>query len=180
MRDLRSTVDLGNFSADPVQSFTMPSALYVDPSVLEHEREAIFWRNWIFVCHESEIAELGAYVTADIVGQPVFVVRSDDGEIRAFYNVCQHRGHLLLEGSGTIGQRITCPYHAWAYDSHGQLRGARMSDRMESFDFDDFTPPCSVTRSLLRLCFRQYQHRGEADVRGVSGPGGRASSSRVE
>ncbi len=131
----------GRFTADPRQSFTMPSALYLDPAVLEAEREAIFWKSWIYVCPVVDVARPGAYVTADIAGQPIMVIRADDQQLRSFYNVCQHRGHLLLEGSGTVGSRITCPYHAWAYDATGALRGARMSDRMDGFDFDEFSLP---------------------------------------
>jgi len=141
MTETPAALELGRFSPDPGRSFTLPSAWYVDPAVLERERERIFWRSWILVAHESEVEEPGAYVTADLVGQPIFVIRSEDGELRAFYNVCQHRGHLLLEGKGVTGSRITCPYHAWAYDSSGSLRGARMSDRMEGFDHDEFTLP---------------------------------------
>ncbi|MGI9608505.1 MAG: aromatic ring-hydroxylating oxygenase subunit alpha [Acidimicrobiales bacterium] len=132
---------VGRFDPDPTRSFTMPSRLYVDPAVLAEERVRIFNRSWIVVGHVSDLASPGSYVTADIAGEPVFVIRQDDEQIAGFFNVCQHRGHLLLEGRGSVRSLITCPYHAWAYRTDGTLQGARMSDRMEGFDFDEFTLP---------------------------------------
>ena len=80
------------------------------------------------------------------------VLVTNDGEtIHGFYNVCQHRGHLLLEGRGVVGKRITCPYHAWAYDSSGALKGARMSDRMEGFDHAEFTLPSVRVETMAAL-----------------------------
>ena len=133
------TVD--RFDADPTRSFTLPAHYYFDPVVLEQEKEAIFWKSWICIGHASGVRETGQYTTADVLGQRVFAIRSADGELRAFFNVCMHRGHVLLEGNGTAKNLITCPYHAWAYGTDGRLKGARMSDRMEEFDFDDFTLP---------------------------------------
>lgn len=153
MSETSVAIDVGRFDPDPTRSFTLPSAMYVDPAVLDRERERIFWRSWILVGHESEVAEAGAYVTADLCGQPIFVIRSSDGVLRAFYNVCQHRGHLLLEGRGVTGSRITCPYHAWAYDSTGELRGARMSERMEGFDHADFSLPTVQTEVCSGFVF---------------------------
>ena len=153
MTETPVAVDTGRFSDDPRRSFTLPSAVYTDPAVLELERDRIFWRSWILVAHESDVAETGAYVTVDLLGQPIFLIRSDDDELRGFYNVCQHRGHLLLEGRGVVGKRITCPYHAWAYDSSGALKGARMSDRMEGFDHAEFTLPSVRVETMAGFVF---------------------------
>lgn len=133
------TID--RFDADPTQSFTLAADYYTNPAIFADEQTRIFHRSWQFAAHVSELREQGAYVTVDIAGQRVFVIRSSDGALRAFFNVCQHRGHALLEGTGTSNNLITCPYHAWAYDDAGRLKGARMSDRMADFDFDDFTLP---------------------------------------
>ncbi len=97
---------------------------YIDPAVLAAEKERLFFKSWRYVCHISRLAEPGQYVTVSILDQDVFVVRGDDDELRAFYNVCPHRGHRLLEGTGSK-RRITCPYHAWTYDLEGQLLRAR-------------------------------------------------------
>ena len=102
-----------------------PSAAdcYIDPGYLEAEREQIFRRSWQYLCHEEKLREPGSYVTGGVQGRGLFAVRGEDGALRAFYNVCRHRGHELLEGAGTTS-RITCPYHAWVYDLEGRLHRA--------------------------------------------------------
>ncbi len=85
--------------------------------------DAIFGRAWLPVAHGTDLAEPGSYLATTAGGRNIFVVRGEDGEIRAFYNVCQHRAHRLLEGVGRLNRTITCPYHAWTYDLQGALRG---------------------------------------------------------
>ena len=99
---------------------TLPSFCYTDECVLDLERRELFHKSWIYVCHESQLAHAGQFVTTDIYGQDVFVVRGPDGELRAFYNVCPHRGHRLVEGTGKR-RIIVCPYHAWSYSLDGAL-----------------------------------------------------------
>ena len=129
---------MDRFDADPTRSFTLAANYYTDPDILAQEQEAIFWQSWMCIGHASDVREVGQYLATEIVGQQVFAIRSADGKLRAFFNVCMHRGHSLLMGQGTVTNRITCPYHAWAYDTVGQLQGARMSDRMDDFDFAEF------------------------------------------
>ena len=74
--------------------------LYLEPEIVRLEQEAIFERTWQLAGHISDLGEPGSYLTADVVDQPVLVVRDHDGEIRAFRNVCRHRGSRLLSGSG--------------------------------------------------------------------------------
>ena len=78
----------------------------------------------------------GAYLVRDIFDQSVLVIRDTKGQLRAFFNVCQHRAHRLLEGEGRVGGVITCPYHSWAYGTDGSLRSARGSEKLASFDAD--------------------------------------------
>jgi phenylpropionate dioxygenase-like ring-hydroxylating dioxygenase large terminal subunit len=75
------------------------------------------------VCHESEIAEPGEWRSLDYLGESVFVIRGDDGRVRAFANVCRHRGSRLVDGTGGCAKVITCPYHAWSYSRDGRLVG---------------------------------------------------------
>ena len=120
---------------DPVasRSASIGADCYIDPAFLEAERAEIFRRSWQFLCHEEKLREPGSYVMARIGGLGIVAVRSADGALRAFYNVCKHRGHELLAGAGTT-QQITCPYHAWTYALDGRLRRARHSERIENFD----------------------------------------------
>ncbi len=117
--------------------WTLPARYYTDPAIFEREKERIFLRSWLWVGHESQIQEPGSYLTFDIYDQGVALVRGQDGTIRAFHNVCQHRAHRLFEGAGRIAV-ITCPYHAWAYGLDGALRTARGSERVPGFDLAAF------------------------------------------
>ncbi len=123
---------------DATRSYTLPANYYTDPEVFELEKERIFFRTWQYVGHKSQVAQPGDYMTTTIVDQGVFVIRGRDGELRAFYNVCQHRAHELLQGKGKIKAVITCPYHAWAYAPDGSLKAARNCEAVQGFDKKDF------------------------------------------
>ena len=120
--------------SDPQQSFTLPSGYYTDPAVYELEKEAIFYRTWQFVCHSGEVPNPGDYTTLKVCDQNIFVMRGADEQLRAFYNVCRHRAHELLQGQGNVKNVITCPYHAWTYEKDGALRGAPNSSKRPGFD----------------------------------------------
>ena len=126
------------FSRDPHNSFTLPARFYHDPAVYEREKESIFYRAWWCVGHRSQIAKPGQYVTAQIFDQNVFAATDRSGELRAFYNVCQHRGHELLKGRGKAGL-IVCPYHAWSYDLDGSLKRAPNAEKVADFKACDFS-----------------------------------------
>jgi len=96
--------------------------LYKDEDFFALEVEKIFMRTWQLVCHVSNIPKSGDYFTFDLLGEMVFVVRGDDGEVRAFHNVCRHRAGRLLDGPSGQAKHIKCPYHAWRYDLQGNLK----------------------------------------------------------
>ncbi|MEX2202322.1 MAG: aromatic ring-hydroxylating dioxygenase subunit alpha [Dongiaceae bacterium] len=125
------------YNPDPARGYTIPAHHYYDPSIYDEELEKIFYRSWLYVCHVEKLRTPGDYVTTSIGDQNVFVIRGKDGVLRAFYNVCQHRGHELLKGSGS-SKVITCPYHAWSYHADGRLRTARGSQDMVDFDKSNF------------------------------------------
>ncbi len=125
------------FTRDPAHSFTMPARFYTSAETYGLEKDAIFYRTWHYAGHVSQVAEPRSYFTTSIHEQNVFVARGQDGELRAFYNVCAHRGHELLQGSGRKNV-ITCPYHAWAYDFEGKLVAARNSENVAGFNRCDF------------------------------------------
>ena len=133
----RHVCDLGRFDADPEKSFTIPKDYYTDPAIFAREKEAIFFKAWSYACHTSQVAEAGAYVTVRIIDQNIVVMRGEDGVLRAFYNVCSHRAHELLQGCGHT-KMITCPYHAWTYHTDGKLRTAVGQKRVEGFQSDEF------------------------------------------
>lgn len=106
---------------NPALAQTLPAHFYHSPEVFEEEYKQVFFKSWHYVCHESEVENSGSYVTTKIRDQRFFVIRGKDGQLRAFANVCPHRGHILLEGSGKRNI-IVCPYHAWSFDQEGALK----------------------------------------------------------
>lgn len=102
---------------------TLPGGDYHESSVYALEQDRVFSRSWICVGRGSSLAGPGDYFTAEVAGDPVFVVRGADGVARAFANTCRHRGTQLVEGTGHV-RAITCPYHAWTYGLDGRLLGS--------------------------------------------------------
>ncbi|MDH3689033.1 MAG: aromatic ring-hydroxylating dioxygenase subunit alpha [Gammaproteobacteria bacterium] len=123
--------------ADPARAYTLPARYYLDADIYQREKQAIFYRNWHYISHVSALKKVGDYATLKIADENVFVIRSADGELRGFYNICRHRAHELLQGSGNV-ETIVCPYHAWSYHTDGQLRFARHSDQVKNFNRDEF------------------------------------------
>jgi choline monooxygenase len=97
--------------------------LYVDPRALEREQRAIFARSWQLAGHVADVARPGSYVTTRIGAESALVMRGEDGELRAFRNVCRHRAARLREGRGDCGRALRCPYHGWTYRTDGSLIG---------------------------------------------------------
>jgi len=126
------------FSRNPYESYTMPARFYTSKEVYELEKDAIFYKTWHYAGHVSQVSEKGSYFTTSIHEQNLFVTRGRDDELRCFYNVCAHRGHELVSGSGKKNV-ITCPYHAWAFDFDGQLVSARNSENVAGFNKCDFS-----------------------------------------
>ncbi|RAJ58941.1 choline monooxygenase [Streptomyces sp. Amel2xB2] len=124
------------YDEDPARSMSLRAEAYTDLKWHAADLAAIFARTWQWVCHVEKLARPGSYVATTVAETPVAVVRDRSGELRAFYNVCKHRAHELLSGSGKTGT-IVCPYHAWTYDLSGALLAARRTDRMETFEKGD-------------------------------------------
>jgi choline monooxygenase len=118
----------------------MPANVYTSPDVAALEQQRVFRREWICVGRTDAIPESGAYLTYEIGGQPIFVIRDQAGAIRAFSNVCLHRMALLLEGRGRTSA-IICPYHAWTYGLDGSLRGAPHMERTAGFHKENYCLP---------------------------------------
>ena len=109
---------------------TLPYAWYSSADVLRLERERIFARSWQYAGRTDEVAAPGSFVAVDAGGIPLFVVRDRDGDLRAFLNVCRHRGSILVEGPGRR-ETFQCPYHAWTYGLDGRLRTAPRGDELD-------------------------------------------------
>jgi len=121
------------FDPDPSRSLSLRKDAYVEDSWFVADRDLIIAKTWQWVCHVEKLREPGAYVTVEIAGRPIAVVRDRAGELRAFYNVCKHRAHELLSGEGQT-TRIMCPYHAWVYGLDGRLVRAPHTETLEDFN----------------------------------------------
>jgi glycine betaine catabolism A len=115
---------------------TLSGADYTSLEVYDQEREKIWWGDWVCVGRAEEVEKAGDYVVRDVAGESIFIVRNNDGELKSFYNVCSHRGTKFLddETSGNVRKAFVCPYHAWAYDTNGQLVGTPNVKQDEYFD----------------------------------------------
>ncbi len=123
---------------------TMPSRWYTDPAFLEHEKERIFWKTWQPVGRLDMVARPGDYFACDVIGEPLVVTRTTEGELRAFYNVCRHRGATVANGKGNR-KTLQCMYHGWTYDLDGKLVRAPEFEGVENWTHDDVClPPVKV------------------------------------
>ena len=109
----------------------LPTNYFTDPAVHEMEKEKVFSRYWVYAGHANAIREPGEYFTRTIGGKQIIVVRDHDAEVRAFYNVCAHRGSKMVEDTPMTepgnASSIRCPYHLWTYDLDGDLRSTPQS-----------------------------------------------------
>ncbi|HEY7995678.1 MAG TPA: Rieske (2Fe-2S) protein, partial [Steroidobacteraceae bacterium] len=122
---------------------SLPSSWYSSAAIFALEKERIFCREWVCVARAEELAGPGAHRVLDVLGESIILTRNREGQLRAFYNVCRHRGARLCReaaaggaplGGGLVGTRITCPYHQWTYDLDGRLIAAPHLSAVAGFD----------------------------------------------
>jgi Rieske 2Fe-2S family protein len=150
---------------------SLPQAFYTDPAVYELELERIVYRNWILAGHVSELPTAGDFKVVNVAREAAIIVRGEDGELRAFANVCRHRGSLVcLEERGNT-TRFSCPYHGWMYGLDGSLVAAR--DMPDGFDRSAHglrTVSFDVIHGLMFICFTEDPPSLEACKRDLAEP----------
>ncbi len=113
----------------------LPAWSFFNPEMLELEKDMLFRAHWQLVCHVSDIPNAGDFITLDVVGERALVIRGKDGVVRAFHNLCRHRGsRVVAEDSGTCKSAIICPFHGWVYNLDGTLRGAAQPQTLPDLD----------------------------------------------
>ena len=112
---------------------TLPPACYTDAEFYAFEKEALFNHEWLCVGRESWVKEPGDYFTTQIIGEPIVVTRTREGEVKAMSSVCQHRAMLVAEGRGNV-RGFVCPYHRWVYSLSGELINAPAMERTCDFN----------------------------------------------
>jgi len=133
-------LSLDESTVDVAHAVTMPAECYIEPDFLEFERKAIFGVEWLCVGLSSRIPNPGDFFTTRVNSEGVIIARDKAGNVRAFSNVCQHRGMQIADGSGNCGT-FTCPYHQWIYGLDGRLLGAPAMDRTADFDKKEWGLP---------------------------------------
>src|SRR4051812_13715857 len=116
----------------------LPGRAYHDPDIFAFERDEWFRRDWVVVGREEDATGPGTYFLAEVDEEPLIVVRGRDEVLRAFYNVCQHRGTAVVEEPCGTAVRFQCPYHAWIYDLDGRLVRAKHTEDLADFATEDF------------------------------------------
>ncbi len=135
LAELRANVALPFTSAR-----AMPKSVYTSPDFAEAEARHIFARDWLCAGRADALPNPGDYLTMEIAGEPVIILRDRQGALRGMSNVCRHRMSTLLEGRGNV-RSIVCPYHAWTYNLDGSLRGAPAMGLNEGFCKEDIGLP---------------------------------------
>lgn len=114
----------------------LDNRIFTDSGIFREEQERILSKVWQFVCHESEVAKPGDFRCTSIAGKPVVVVRTEDGSLRGFFNVCRHRGAEVVRTESGNARSFTCFYHHWNYGLDGTLRAVAKPEGYESVKLD--------------------------------------------
>lgn len=135
---------------------TLGRAAYLDEAVFTTERERIFALQWCMVGRTSDAPDPGDWFVVDLVGESLFVIRGDDGELRAFFNVCRHRGAQLIDPteacSGHVTGALRCPYHAWTYSNDGRLRRAPFAEGIDIAEIALHAAGCATWAGFVFVC----------------------------
>ena len=148
--------ELATVRRDYRSASLLPARTYHDPAVFDWEQDNIMRRDWVLVARVEDIAEPGAFLVREVLDESVLLVRGRDDQIRAFYNVCRHRGTAVEERDCGQAVRFQCPYHAWIYDLDGKLIRAKHTDDLEDFTFAGYGLPPIRTETwqgFVFLCF---------------------------
>ena len=131
---IRDVVNLYN-PYDPLEeAWTIPAPWYFDDRIAELERASVFSATWQVVGRTDQVRENGQFFTAELAGEPLVVARGDDGQLRAFYNVCRHHAAAVVTEAQGCAKQFRCPYHGWTYGIDGALKGMVEFDGVCNFD----------------------------------------------
>jgi len=133
MSSLLSQDEISNVSLPATEGWCLPPRCFTSQDFFEAEVQRIFMRDWVCIGRADRVENPGDYFTLAIAGEPLLISRDDAGAIRAFSNVCPHRGSVMIEGQGNA-KIFSCPYHGWRFSRDGKLAGAPLMDQTIGFD----------------------------------------------
>jgi choline monooxygenase len=134
MKHIRKLISEYDDQASLAEAFTIPGSWYTDPEMLKLEMQAVFAATWQMVGRTDQLASTGDYITAEVAGERILAVRSADGSLRAFFNVCRHHAAAVATEPCGRAQLFRCPYHGWTYGLDGSLKGAPEFNEVRNFD----------------------------------------------
>jgi choline monooxygenase len=120
---VRQIIDSYNPHAPLAEAWTIPAPWYVDPRIMDLERQTLFTRSWQMVGRADQLREPGQYITLELAGEPILVVRGSDRVLRGFFNVCRHHAAAVVTEAEGRTNNLRCPYHGWTYGLDGELKG---------------------------------------------------------
>jgi phenylpropionate dioxygenase-like ring-hydroxylating dioxygenase large terminal subunit len=143
----------GLAAADLVRGDQVHRDLYLSAEVFALERARLFRRAWLFVGHDSQIPLAGNFITCELAGEPVLMLRREDASIVVLHNRCAHKGAPVVSGSaGQIARVLRCPYHGWTYATDGELMGMPLREGYEGTAFSESEASRGGRSSRLCLC----------------------------
>ena len=146
----------------------LPGWCYHSPALLELEKQHVFREHWQIACHVSDIPEPGNYLAMDVVGERALILRGQDGAVRAFHNICRHRGsRLVADEKGSCRNALVCPFHGWVYNLDGTLRGAARPKSFPPLDKNEFALKaleCEVWQGFVFIRFAPGPQPSVADL----------------
>jgi len=137
---LQEIIDSYNPKAPLDQALTIPAPWYTNESLYQLEMRTVFANSWQMVCRAEQVVNPGRYVTTEVAGEPIVVVRGDDNVLRGFFNVCRHHAATVMTEPEGTANHLRCPYHGWTYSLEGELKGT-----------PDFSGVCNFDRSTNSL-----------------------------
>ena len=133
-RSLEDILDSYDSSLPLREASTIPGPWYVDPRIAELERQSVFGRTWQVAGRAEQVAQPGQFITTELAGEPIVVIRGKDGVLRAFFNVCRHHAAAVVTepcGHATV---LRCPYHGWSYATDGALQAIPEFEDVSNFE----------------------------------------------
>ena len=151
------------------EASTIPASWYTDERLFEIEKETVFSRSWQFAARIDQLNRVGDYVTSEIAGEPIVLVRGGDNKLRAFFNVCRHHAAAVMTEREGQANQMRCPYHGWTYSLEGELKGTPDFSGVCDFDrADNGLVPVEIGTwekwVFVKLAGGQVRHPNESSV----------------
>lgn len=145
-----------------------PTWIYTDPEFFELEKDELFRRTWQLACHISDVPETGSYLAFDIAGERALILRGKDGEVRAFHNLCRHRGSRVVASErGSCKSAVVCPFHGWSYNLDGTLRAvpqARFLPKLDPREHGLLPVECEIWMGFVFVRFQKGSQPAVAEL----------------